>query len=293
MKKAMAAVMSMALCVALVGCGGAGSSTSSDNVSSTAESNSESESIAEEKVAPILIDELPWEATTKISDSGDREYVVAYTNNSEYPIIGFDVTFTLKEDLSDEDMELFSDLKDKYDYADEELQELTMKSYNETYTAPGEKALPQPLTLDNYAMRVPSNMDQIDKFEPDIATIGYITDDDVVHMEFYDFKEDSYTVSNQTVDDIHQVTTGFVDLLPEVDAPVLIASHNDDKEYTAVAYGVSQDTFNTFVEKCKDKGFTNGVDDSPYRYSANNMKGFDVKIYFNSDENTMNIHIEK
>lgn len=293
MKRAMATAMSMALCAALVGCGGAGSQSVSEVASSSTESNSLSENTADEKEAPILIDELPWEATTKISDSGDRKYVIAYTNNSEYPIIGFDITFTLKEALSDEDMELFSDLKDKYDYTDEELQELTMKSYNETYTAPGEKALPQPLTLDNYAMRVPSNMDQIDKFEPDIATIGYITDDDVVHMEFYDFKEDSYTVSNQTVDDIHQVTTGFADLLPEVDAPVLLASHNDDKEYRATAYGVSQDIFNDFVEKCKDKGFTNGVDEATFRYSANNMKGYDVDIYFDSEENTMNIKIEK
>ena len=297
MKKLMAIGLTAVMAFGLAGCGASQSvavsaeSSSTEAVSESQEETS-TESTDSSKLAKdeIKIDELPWEITTMINDYGNREFVVAYTNNSKYPIMGFDIEFTLKDELTDDQMAVFEDLKENYEYTDEELVKLTMKAYNEVYTASGEEGKPQPLTLDNYAFRVPSSMDQIDNFEPDIATIGYITPDNVMHVEFYDFKNDSYTLSSTVKNDIYQLpTTEIKDILPAPDVPVLLSSKDLGGAYSATAYGVKQDGYSEYVAICKDSGFTNVTDDTDYSFEASKSDGSRIELRYYSEDESMTI----
>lgn len=297
MKKLMAIGLAVATAFGLVGCGGSqstASSAESSSVESTSESQEESSTESPDSSAlakdEIKIDELPWEITTMINDYGNREFVVAYTNNSKYAIMGFDIEFTLKDGLTDDQMAVFEDLKEEYEYTDEELSELTMKVYNEVYTAAGEEGKPQPLTLDNYAFRVPSSMDQIDNFEPDIATIGYITPDNVMHMEFYDFKNDSYTLSSTTKDNLYQLpTTAIKDILPAPEVPVLISDKDLGGAYSATAYGIKQDGYSEYVATCKDSGFTDVTEDTDYSFEASKSDGARIELRYYSEDESMTI----
>lgn len=240
----------------------------------------------------IKIEDLSWEITTQINDYGEREIVANYTNNSPYPIVEFDLKMTQKADVTNEDRAVLSDLKDKYDYTDEDLQKLYMQAFIECYTNPGETSKGRYISLDIYAMRVPTSIEQTELMEPDIATITYIGSDDTVHVEYYDFVGKSYSLGNNSITTLYQPpTSDLANSFIDVDTPLLVASTDDSDSYWAKCYDIDSDGFAKCVEAWKSGGYSNVTWDGISDFGATNDSGVEVYLNWFADSETMVIEL--
>lgn len=95
MKKLLMTIISGALLLSLVGCGGNKKVDNNlqNNVNVQVEENSQ-----EKEEPPVTIEELPMSVTILEPDSiGNRYMEATFTNNSKYAIKGFNVTVLLKD----------------------------------------------------------------------------------------------------------------------------------------------------------------------------------------------------
>lgn len=299
-KKLLALCLASTLILSACGNGATDSASSAETLENT--SSSKAESVSEEEyekeTKPIIakdaikIEDLSWEITTEIDDGGARKVVANYTNNSQYQIVEFDLKMVQKADVTDDDRAVLSDLKDKYDYTDDDLQKLYMQAFIEYFTNPGETSNGQYVTLDMYGGRVPTSIEQTELMEPDIATITYIADDNAVHVEYYDFVGKSYSLRNERIQNLYQPPTSklaasFVD----VETPLLLSSTDDDDKYWAKCYSIDADGFTKCVNDWKDGGYTNVTWDGTRDFGATNDAGVEVYLNWFGDSNTLVIEL--
>lgn len=292
----------LALCLAstliLSACGNTNvSSAASAESTASSETKAVSEKAIEETKPAVAkdaikIEDLSWEITTQINDYGEREIVANYTNNSQYPIVEFDLKMTQKADVTDDDRAVLSDLKDEYGYTDEDLQKLYMQAFIEYYTNPGETSKGRYISLDIYAMRVPTSIEQTELMEPDIATITYIGADNAVHVEYYDFVGKSYSLGNNSITKLYQPpTSDLADSFIDVDTPLLVASTDDSDSYWAKCYRIDNDGFAKCVEAWKAGGYSNVTWDGTSDFGATNDSGVEVYLNWFADSDTMVIEL--
>ena len=103
----LAVVLSMAVCFA-----GCGSSETTNNPSS---------STAKEK---INIEDISWKVDEDIVD-GDRYVLLNYTNNTQYTITNFELTFKEKTGVTEaEKANFYSDIQEKFEASDEDMEDI-------------------------------------------------------------------------------------------------------------------------------------------------------------------------
>ena len=118
----LAVVLSMSVCFA--GCGS--SETTNDTGSST----------AKEK---INIEDISWKVDEGIVD-GERYVLLNYTNNTQYTLTNFELTFKEKAGITEEEKENFySDIQEKFEASDEDMEDIKsqpISMHAETDTSP-------------------------------------------------------------------------------------------------------------------------------------------------------------
>ena len=122
----LAVVLSMSVCFA--GCGS--SETTNDTGSST----------AKEK---INIEDISWKVDEGIVD-GERYVLLNYTNNTQYTLTNFELTFKEKAGITEEEKENFySDIQEKFEASDEDMEDIksqpiSMHAETDRVVNPGE-----------------------------------------------------------------------------------------------------------------------------------------------------------
>ena len=296
----------LAFTLVLSACGNANASSAAsiESIESTVssetssmESNVSSETSSMESAAivndAIKIDDIDIKVGPQIDDYGDRCVMLQYTNNSSYSILGVEIKYTQKDSVTDSDREILSDLKDRYEYTDDELKELYMTGRVECLTYPGETSTSQYVKLDDYIARTPSSMEQFDLMEPDIASIVFITPNNVLRMEYYDYKNGSYSLSNNTQENLYQIPkNGMEKYFIDIDTPFLQSTSDREDRYHGTAYHISKDDYLTYKEKWINAGYTNIDRESNDLYRATNDKNIEVTLEWYSQNNVVSIEIE-
>lgn len=276
-------------CVALLGlCTvGCGSNTSSEK-SNTEKHISVSTEEKEEK--SLKIEDLVWSVDEGVVD-GDRFVLLELVNNSPYTITNFEITFKEKKDLSQEDKDSFySDVQEKFEFSDDDIKELkekeiSMHADSDRVIEPGEsiKNVNCYYFGGSYYLK---NLEHYKLVEPDIATIKYI-DSDQIHTIYYDFTSKKYSYEEKTDVAYQWTKTELGNKVPKPDVKVLEAGRDDEMIFMFDAYGISLDQFNSYVDECKNLGYT--VDESSFEgfYSADNEEGYNVYLYYDEDDESM------
>ena len=241
----------------------------------------------------LRIEDIDWSVGMKVDDYGDRSLMCQYTNNSSLSILGVEVKYSQKDDLTDEDRQVLSDLKDTYGYTDEELKDLYMTASVEFFTYPGESSNSQYVKLDDYLARVPSSEDQFNLMEPDVATIVYVTPNNTVRLEYYDYKSGEYSLSNNYQTDVYQspkrnVKSYFID----IDTPFLQSTTDRDERYYGTAYHISFEDYNSYKDEWINAGYTNVDYESDNSYRATNADGVEVDLEWYGQNNCVVIEID-
>lgn len=242
----------------------------------------------------IKIEDIAWNVEEGIVD-GDRFVLLDYTNNTPYTITGFELTFTEKPDITEEEKTTFyTDIQTDFDLSDENIEEL--KSGPISMHADSEEIVDAGETLTNVncyyfaGIYYLKNINHYNLVVPDIATIKYIDGEDI-HTVYYDYNSKKYSEESDTEPAYQWSQTDLGNLLPKPDAQVVETNYDYEDSFSFEALDFSLEQFNAYVEECKGLGFT--VEPQIYEgsYTANNADGINIHLYFNESHHSLNADI--
>ncbi len=293
MRKLLAILLSTILVLSFSACG-------SDGGAEDKSKDTASEKNVED--SQVLIDDIDWVAETAIID-GERKLVVNYKNNSEYPMFGIDIDFVQKPDVTEkqvDDFETFFKKKYKDHVSDDDIKDLEENGIKMSARTQEMKIAEPGDTVKNniycyygdhaFGIFDVEDDEYYDLLEPNIATIVYI-DGDMVRTFYYDFTSESYTPEEDGTFETQQWSTSKLGkVTPKVDARVVRVTNDDAGYFTFDAYGVSEDTYDTYVQSCKDAGFNKKVDEWDGYFYAESDEGYTISVSYGSD---LNVTVEK
>lgn len=240
----------------------------------------------------IKIEDIDWTVEEGVIDGG-RYILLNYTNNSNYTISSFEMTFKEKLGVTDEEKEhFFAYVKDEFDPSDEELEELKKESFSmhagsEKIVKPGESSKGvHCYYYEGYYYVTDINFP--DLVEPDIATIKYI-DGDKSYTIYYDFVSKKYS----KIDEIGLVyqwsKTSLGDRIPKIEAEIVEVELDDEDLFMFDAYGVSLDLFESYTNQCREAGFVSNVVNYEGYYTATDSDGYSIDLYYESEDDSISV----
>ncbi|MBT9769408.1 hypothetical protein GPK74_05410 [Coprococcus catus] len=239
----------------------------------------------------INIEDISWNVNEGIVD-GDHYVLLNYTNNTQYTITNFKLTFTEKTGITEEEkVKFYSDIQEKFEASDKDMesiksQPISMHAETGRVVNPSETAS----NINCYYYSGSFYLKDINYYnlvEPDIATIKYI-DEDKIFTVYYDYGSKKYSAESETEVAYQWSQTDLGSKIPKPDVKVVESDRDDEIIFMFNAYGLSLDQFNAYVEECKVLGYT--VDPGNFEgfYSADNTEGYNVYLYYNKKDDSMN-----
>lgn len=266
-------VLSMAVC--LTGCG------------SSKTTNNPGNSISKEK---INIEDISWNVDEGIVD-GDRYVLINYTNDTQYTITSFELTFKEKTGVTEEEKaDLYSYIQAKFEASDEDMEEI--KSQAISMHAETDRVVNPSESVSNINCYYYSgsfyvkDINHYNLVEPDIATIKYI-DEDKIFTVYYDYASKKYSVEAETEIAFQWSQTDLGSKIPKPDVKVVKSGRDDDIIFMFDAYGLSLEQFNAYVEECKGLGYTIEPGSFEGFYSADNTEGYNIYLYYDEKDCSM------
>lgn len=284
--KGMAIMATVAMLTGMAACGTAGNGGSS--VSGVL-------SAKEAEVKKLNMDDISWSVDEGIVDK-KRRVLLSYTNNSDYVITDFEITFSEKSGISEEDRNsYYEDVRKILNASDsdmEELKQLAISMHCDSKLLTNAKESNNNSELYYYSgYYYVTSINHYNLVEPDIAVISYI-DDGKINKMSYDFKSKKATYEAGTEAAYEWTTNDIGNKVPkpEFSRVELTIDRSDDLSF--YAYGVSLDKYNEYVSACKERGFT--VDSYGYStsYSANDSEGYKISLRYDDDEMKMSCMLD-
>lgn len=238
----------------------------------------------------IKIEEIDWSVVPSVMD-GERYFSLNYTNNSKYTILGLEIKFTLKEDITEDELSIFDKLKKENEWTDEDMEDLYIQGVNQRVADPKETVKDSPCAINGYENI--ENVEQFEIMEPDMATIVFIANDGKGYMIYYDFKSQTYGESSNGGKELQNWPSVMLEVLPKVET-VAVDVSSDDEDYMYVqTFGITKDYFNEYKNELKKQGFTTIDYEWENSYSASNEDGYSVSISYTAINEKMTITLKK
>ena len=269
----MAVAVMLALCLA--GCGSADSNGGSG---------------ASSKAPEIDIEDVGWELDRGKVD-GYRVVTVDVENNTPYDIVAFSLSFVPSDETTDEDLNDIGELKEKARDMDEEIEDMTFECISERYIKSGEKADDLGCTLDD-TIEYLTSYSATKLFEPETLDISYVADGRIYSAE-YDYNEDEMDYDDDSVKAVKWSDSKLTSNLPKPDAPVITVDDDSEDSFTADVYGVDNAFFESYIDACKEKGYTKNINAYEDSFSAEDEDGNSLDLSYYDTDNQINISLTK
>lgn len=273
-KVLISALMCMLLMVGVCSCGGEGASPN--------------------KAPKINVEDIEWKVTEKITD-GERVPRFSFKNNTKYDVLGINLKFVVKEDMTEKELSANAEIKEKAESMEHPIEETTIDVSTEKYTKAGEVCEDIYLSLDG-TFETLSNKDTMDLFDPDFIQIAYIVGDKIC-VANYDYKNKEMSYEEELKDAVSWSESDLAKSINKPEVPLIYIDWEDESDFNVVCLGASKEIFDTYVKSCKEKGYTEKVETSNYSdsssYEAENKEGYKLEVSYYSYENTMRINVEK
>lgn len=289
-KLLMLGIMTMIVCM-IAGCG--------SGTESGPDSERNKDAAVPEGVTPDFdLSLIDWTVESGIVD-GSRVVTFGYTNNTDYEVVDFDLEFRVKNNVTDEQLEQYNELREKAKNMEHAIGEVTIQAMTSKCVAPGASIDGQPCGLDG-TIEYYTDFDSYEMFEPDIMTVA-LSDGKKIYKAYYDFSSQKTTTGSDVMDVYTWPDSGLAEAVPKPDVRYLAISYDNEDSLYARAFGVSRDVCGEYINECKDMGFDQNIDDSDEDYGAGGMRYFyadngsgikvNVDYYPSSDE--MQISVDK
>mgnify|MGYP004458963801 CR=1 FL=1 len=238
----------------------------------------------------ININDISWNVDEGIVD-GDRYVVLNYTNNTQYTIAEFEIKFKEKSDITEEERESFrSYIKKNFDLSDEDMEgilslPISMHAETKKVVNPGASVS----NIRCFYFTGSHSIKDIRHYnlvEPDIATIKYINENKI-YTVYYDYGSKKYSTEENSEIAYQWSQTDLGNKIPKPDVKLIEVGRDDESDFTFDAYGLSLDQFNAYIEKCKELGYTVEPKSFEGFYSADNAKGYKVRLSYHEYDCSM------
>ena len=217
---------------------------------------------------------IDWSVESGIVE-GYRVVTFGYTNNTDYEVVDFDLEFKVKDDVTDDQLEQYSELKEKAKDMEHDIGEITFQAMTSKCVAPGASIDGQPCGLDG-TIEYYTDFDSYEVFEPDMMT-AVLSDGQKLYSVYYDFTSGKTTVDEDVMDAYTWSDSELAKSVPKPDVKYMGISYEDEDSLHARAFGVSRDKCSEYIDACKAAGFDQNIDDSDEDYGASGTR------YFKSD----------
>ena len=236
----------------------------------------------------INMEDITWELKNGIVN-GDRLPVFDYTNNTDYPIIGFEVKFVTKKDLSKEDLNKYNNIKEKANAMDHDITETTMELITEKLCAPGETVKNQRINLDG-TIELMTEQSAYEAFQPDTMSIAYLKGNNA-YVAYYDYQNKETTYENKKAKINKWSNSKLANTIPKPNADYYAVTTDEDDEFDVTVYNVDQDFFKGYADACKEQGYTVDADLYDDSFDASDKAKNNLSIYYSPDEGNMTISL--
>lgn len=241
----------------------------------------------------IDISDIEFSISEGIVD-GDRMPTFSCKNRSKYDIVGINIDYKVKNDVSDDSLSGISEINEMSNTKSHSVSEITINVINDRYIESGKSCENVPVYLDNTYTYVKS-METVNFMTPDILKVLYLKGSKI-HIAYYDFKNKKMTYEEETKDAKSWSDKKIAKTIPEPEANVIIVSSDDNDYFRAVACNYTKDSYNAYIDQCQKNGFTLNSDryeSTRYtRYSAENKEGYKIDAYYTEEKN-LDIQVTK
>ena len=247
------------------------------------------------KASDLSIEDFKWETVSGKCD-GYNCYVLSLINNSKYDIIGVNFSYKVKDEVNDNQLNVYEEFMKEHDgYIDENdsPKNATLIGEKNKLVQKGEQLTDLRFTIgyeDSAWYDYPTD-EQFNLMEPKELQLGLISGNKL-YIAYYSFKDKSWKLDQNIVD---------VDTWPNTDIAKKISKPNekhhviitdDENEFEIYSYGITKDIYKEYTETLKANGFIQDEDYSSY-YEGKDKDGYEVTVWFNNIEESLSIRIEK
>ena len=247
------------------------------------------------KASDLSIEDFKWETVSGKCD-GYNCYVLSLINNSKYDIIGVNFSYKVKDEVTDNQLNVYEEFMKEHDgYIDENdsPKNVTLIGEKNKLVQKGEQLTDLRFTIgyeDSAWYDYPTD-EQFNLMEPKELQLGLISGNKL-YIAYYSFKDKSWKLDQNIVD---------VDTWPNTDIAKKISKPNekhhviitdDENEFEIYSYGITKDIYKEYTETLKANGFIQDEDYSSY-YEGKDKGGYEVTVWFNNIEESLSIRIEK
>lgn len=247
------------------------------------------------KASDLSIEDFKWETVSGKCD-GYNCYVLSLINNSKYDIIGVNFSYKVKDEVTDNQLNVYEEFMKEHDgYIDENdsPKNVTLIGEKNKLVQKGEQLTDLRFTIgyeDSAWYDYPTD-EQFNLMEPKELQLGLISGNKL-YIAYYSFKDKSWKLDQNIVD---------VDTWPNTDIAKKISKPNEkhhviitdnENEFEIYSYGITKDIYKEYTETLKANGFIQDEDYSSY-YEGKDKDGYEVTVWFNNIEESLSIRIEK
>ena len=261
-------IMTMAVCLCLFGCG----ETNNGNNSSAKFDNAAIKN-------SLSIDDFDWSVDRGVY-SGVRAYALSITNNSKYDLIGVEIGYKLKDDVTDDQLKLFDDFKQSHSDWIDEGDELILRGFRDIYipsNGGSADTIGLAIGIGTSTWQDLPTEEQFSAMTPDYLSVALVSNKNI-YWATYDFINSTWHIE-KTVNLIDW-PDNVSQILEKPECSILYVTDTGSL-FSATAYGVDNNYFNQYLEKVISAGFT--VDSSKLSsfYYANNENGDKISLEYN------------
>ena len=266
------AVICASLLSVIAGCSGNGQSTTDKPAGEHAKTTSSNDE--------ITVEQLPWNVEEGI-DNGDRRVMVSFTNNTNHDITEFEVDYSLKADITDEQIaQAF----------EEDVRNTSLNCAIRSMTGQGESAT----GFCDYGAWYMTSMAQLNLAEPDILTVQYVnTDSNTLDTVHYDFKSKKMNKSNNSTPlSSWPENSPRASMIPQPKSTLITDLLDSENQLSFEILGFSYEDFHQYSNECVANGWqiSTSMDDIAYFVPKD---GFTLDMFYSDDSSTLSVYLNK
>lgn len=201
---------------------------------------------------------------------------IKYKNNSNFSIVGLYFSFELREEISDEQMQLFDFLKEKWNLTTEEIAEINPEIYDHKVCDPGEEVIGA--SCDVYYNTPATDIVQCELLELRYVEINYIGEDNKLHEVAYSAENESYVLAGSSEELYEWSDSEYANMLPKPDTRIVAVDYDEDDYFQCTAYDMNSEAFKEYIEQCKEIGFNIDVEESDTSFWGTHSQGCTLHV---------------
>ena len=251
---------------------------------SSGEKTSDGESIPE-----FDFGKVEWSVYSGVSE-GNRIVKFDFDNNTEYDIASFDLDFKIKEDVTEDEINKFAELKQKAKDMEHDPEKLTISATTTAYTEAGSSYKGGNCNLDG-TVQFFTEYDAYELFEPDMMTITFV-ENNKLFTAYYDYKENKVSYDDESLKAFDWSDSKLAKTLPKPDAKIAVVTWDEKDHFDAKICGVDESKYKEYIKACKEKGYNKNIDDdTDWMWEADNKEGKNLEMIYSDDDDTISLYL--